>query len=393
MSTDSSTFGTQLYELESISETDTIVKYYVVDFALSSNPIRYYNISAIYRRLVTGERYEEADGAVKNAKAFTVGQLYRVETKENTVVYSRQDQGVELVENPHVGYVEVDGGYHYNYWANLLGPGALFYEATWENKVHLHYIAFSPTQYQIDDLFSADVTYRTQEKQGHQGVDTWDKYVESSGPLSDRQYVTLYADETAKADKLNGTFNWPWSTTTEVAFQRILPVEEMLSNTDVSFSQAEQDALKKCEWGLFFLETGWQRNSSAASATIRWTDVSEVSILRLEFISEGVTYNVGVVSDIVTGSPSPGGVASFSGGCSKMNWKTILWLIGGIVLAIILSPVLPYIVRFLIWVISFPVKAIASSTKMIKSARRQRKKQEGKQENSDGGKDRKGDEK
>ena len=129
-----------------------------------------------------------------------------------------------------------------------------------------------------------------------------------------------------------------------------------------------------------------------------WTDISQVTILRLKFVADGKVYDLGAVSDKVTGDNKPGNnntneFASLWEWLSRITgipqwvWK----LIAAVVVLAILLPVLSiffpvigqillwivkiigkgfyYLFKGLLWLICLPFKGIAVLVQKIKEAK------------------------
>ena len=94
-------------------------------------------------------------------------------------------------------------------------------------------------------------------------------------------------------------------------------------------------------------------------------------ILRLKFETDGVTYNLGVIDNKQTGSGEPINeeevIIDPSDGC-----KSFLSILLILVLLILLAPILPYVIRGILWLFSLPFKGI----KKAKEKRKQKKEKE-----------------
>ena len=88
-------------------------------------------------------------------------------------------------------------------------------------------------------------------------------------------------------------------------------------------------------------------------------------ILRLKFETDGVTYNLGVIDNKQTGSDKPINDEQVNVELSDTG-KLILGILALILLLIILWPILPYIIKAVVWVISLPFKGIAAIVKAVK---------------------------
>ena len=126
------------------------------------------------------------------------------------------------------------------------------------------------------------------------------------------------------------------------------------------------------EWVLRFYETEWKQLYNDWYTEWQWTDVSEVSILRLKFETAGKVYNLGVVDNKQTGDSSPDNNNTNEydfGNWGAFNWlKYVLMIVAAVILILLLSPVLPYIVQAVVWVVMLPFKGIAALANAIKKA-------------------------
>jgi hypothetical protein len=118
--------------------------------------------------------------------------------------------------------------------------------------------------------------------------------------------------------------------------------------------------LEDMDWILRFEETDFT-STVGMYVTNTGTLVSEVTILRLKFQTDGVTYNLGVVDNKQTGSKDP--FASADTWLddieeSKPNWQVLIAVLALCLLFPILYPLLSALIEFLVWLITTPFKAI-----------------------------------
>ena len=107
------------------------------------------------------------------------------------------------------------------------------------------------------------------------------------------------------------------------------------------------------------------------------SNVSEVTILRLKFETDGVIYNLGVVDN--KQSPAEG-QAPDNNNIDELDWPsfgdkdwekllgTILFVIALIIIVVLFAPILPYIIKLVIWIITLPFKLIGVVIKGIANA-------------------------
>ena len=118
-----------------------------------------------------------------------------------------------------------------------------------------------------------------------------------------------------------------------------------------------------------------QSGGTTGATTANSTLVGDVTILRLKFVTDGITYNLGVIDNKQTGgrdpSNEPGG---FGGsGCVSADGKKLLYAILGLIALIILAPLLPMVVNGIVLVILLPFKGVVAACKNLHTKRERRK--------------------
>ena len=99
MSLSESVDGTQLYGLTLINSDGVFCKYKVNGVTVSSDVVRYYNITSIYRDWMKGIDKETGNDNIVNGVAFSVGRKYTVITSDGKVTYDCSDIEVVKIEN------------------------------------------------------------------------------------------------------------------------------------------------------------------------------------------------------------------------------------------------------------------------------------------------------
>lgn len=132
--------------------------------------------------------------------------------------------------------------------------------------------------------------------------------------------------------------------------------------TDVALNE-----LKGKKWVLRFAETDYTLWSGQGSYGTFSTIVGDVTILRLKFETDGITYNLSVIDNKQSGSKDPSNETDIDISLNKRG-KMILYLLMLILLIILLAPILPYILQAIVWV-ALPFKGISAA---VKSAKRRR---------------------
>lgn len=137
-------------------------------------------------------------------------------------------------------------------------------------------------------------------------------------------------------------------------------------NVASTITEEGKAALKGKQWVLRFAETSYSLNGGASGATTSFsTLVGDVTILRLKFETDGIVYNLGTIDNKQTGSDKPINEEHYEVGLSNTG-KWILAIIALILLIVVLGPILPYIIKAVVWVIMLPFKAIAAIVKAVK---------------------------
>lgn len=370
--------GTSLFPLTLLNSNGVFCKYLVQGVVVSNDSTRYYNITSIYRDWVKEIDGETGNDNIKNAVAFAVGKLYMVETVDDVATYSCEKVDVITILNPYAGFLRYDEGLHWDFIFNTT------------HATDVHFIAFD-TDFPIDTLQEADISYYTQPyiwKSLSTGGWTY-------GDKSDIQYMTLTGEQEGgnAGDGFMG-IKYTW--------KRIQRAENFKQS--VSLNDEAQQAVDKTKWVLVFLETPFTQSQATTWAgdqvTEKGTKVSEVTILRLKFVTAGKTYNLGTVSDKITEGDKPGGGAHGLGfldtlckwleqvtGLPAWAWKIIICALPFVIALPILSAVFPvvgqilfailkglgtaflWLLKGLWWLICLPFKGIAALARTIQERR------------------------
>ena len=278
---------TRIYGLKQVSTWGVFSKYLVEGVTVSKDSVRYNNITSIYREFNKDIDKGSDNGNITNEKAYGVGQCWKVTLQGETLTYEMlQVETVEIL-NPFTSYVRRKKNQSANY--------------SFQDN---YYVAFS-TNRNIEELLSATVEYRIQDyfyKEnnvlGFGDTAFWDKATFSN---ERRMQKDVYCDEVNELQQdgfnlfgifdLNKKFSW----------KRIQSSEDFVNNAGASASDNEQ--IKKLQWVLMFDETSAYRYESGGLIA-RYEEtgqiIDEATILRLEFVEDGITYNLGAVSDTVS---------------------------------------------------------------------------------------------
>lgn len=328
------------YDLTLLNSDGVFYKYLVEDFTVSTDEIRYYNISNIYRAfdyLID----EPVEGNEISEVPNRVGKVFTAQTLNGETTYTCTEVETIEIVSKYVGFLR-----YYN--------GFKFYNESCDS----HYVAFS-TDKPIDKLIEAEVYFVSQEV-----LRTWVLGIENvaHAPATEN-YVALNYTETVSNDA-NGLFG------NKYTWNRIEKASDFIANEDLT-SEAEAQ-LKNKEWVLRFYETTYQDFISAGSNYQIYTEVSDVSILRLKFETDGEVFSLGVIDNKQTGDNTPDNVV-------EKPWWIWALLIGvsiiGLILLIALFPsvfgaifkaiwqVIVWIAKGIWWIISAPFSVFKKDKK------------------------------
>ena len=178
-----------------------------------------------------------------------------------------------------------------------------------------------------------------------------------------------------------GNFEW----------NRIQTVDEFISGEDSErlyegaifdvttynkISDESREYLNSCKWVLRFAETEYMVNKNA-TGVVNWNRyiVGNVTILRLKFVTAGVTYNLGVVDNMQTGSSIPSNVSGTEVTLSDefSEFLTALLIIVAIVILIVLSPIVFKAIKLIFQILFAPFKALFGGKSKSKSYSKKRR--------------------
>ena len=343
------------YKLVLTSESGTLFKYKVQNFSVKSESARYYAISSVYRLFDENIDDNKSGDNTINEVNYTVNKQYCFSEINGKPYISCVDIETIVVTDKFVGFVRYPDGFK-------LYVGAC----------DSHFVAFE-TNKPIDKLLEADVYYTTQEYSS-----SWVALSGTSETFGKKEDEYAYLRYTDKVEHTGGgwfagTYKW----------DRIQSIDDFIANEnkdniyhgaviDVTHSTKLTDValaeLKGKKWVLRFAETDYSMWTGQSSYGTFATLVGDVTILRLKFETDGITYNLGVIDNKQTGGKNPSNETEIDVNLNDRS-KTILQLLLLVLLLILLAPLLPYIIYFIVWIITFPIKGIVSLIRSIKRRR------------------------
>ncbi len=356
------------YHLKLLSRQGVFGKYLVEGLTVRPKGTRYYAITDILRPWVEGLD-EKAPG--NNT------------ISEVTFPVSKQWEFGELNGKPYVQVVDIDTIVVTTKYCGFVryDDGCLFHDGACDS----HFVAFD-TDRPIDTLLEADVYYTHQSFE--QVIATG--YGGPAPEFGDK----IPAEVTVKSEQrgeynggglFSGTFTW----------QRIQTVEEFIESVefdkrvyqgsmfDVSYASLLDDEakslIKKSKWVLRFLETEWEDeliNPFLITSRERSTIVGDVKILRLKFVTDGKTYNLGVVDNKQSGDPfDPVNDTHYT--IEMAGWIKDAW---DIIKKVLLAILIVFVLLVVIWFVSKLVSIFRRPKVVIKDEDGEKKKKKRKKE-------------
>ena len=348
------------YSLELLNFDGTLFKYKVTYFKVKKDPVRYYAISSIYRPFNAGIGDKKSGNNTINEVNYAVNRQYCFGEINGKPYVSCVDIETIVITDKFVGFVRYKDGFK-------LYVGAC----------DSHFVAFN-TDKPIDKLLEADVYYTSQSYSWLFAIGVGQN--ETFGEKKDNYAYLKYTDKVEHTGDgfFAGTYKWDRIQTVDdfingenrenVYHGAVLDVKVSSKLTDEALNE-----LKGKKWVLRFIETAYSLSGGAnGSTSTKSTIIGNVTILRLKFETDGITYNLGVIDNKQTGSTEPSNSTDIKVEPNATG-KGILYLILFVLLLVILAPLLPYVLNAVIFIISLPIKIVSEIVKIIKSSKEKRK--------------------
>lgn len=349
------------YKLELLNANGVFYKYKVSGLTVKDDKVRYYAISSIYRPFDEGIDKQASGGNTVTEVNYAVNKQYCFGEINGKPYVNCVDIETIVVTDKFVGFVRYKDGFK-------LYVGAC----------DSHFVAFN-TDKPIDKLLEADVYYTTQSYDWSSVPFVGVK--ETFGDKADKYAYLKYTDkvEHTGGGLFAGTYKWDRIQTIDdfikgenrenIYHGAVLDVKTSSKLTDEALTE-----LKGKKWVLRFAETNYSLNGYASTGSTfeSYTLVGDVTILRLKFETDGITYNLGVIDNKQSGSKDPSNETDFDISLNKRG-KMILYLLMLILLIILLAPILPYIIRLVVWIITLPFKGISAAVKSTKRRRAEKR--------------------
>ena len=348
------------YSLKLLNFKGTLFKYKVTNFEVKKDSVRYYAISSIYRPFDESIGDKKSGNNTINEVNYAVNKQYCFGEINGKPYVSCVDIETIVITDKFVGFVRYKDGFK-------------FYVGACDS----HFVAFN-TDKPIDKLLEADVYYTSQPYSWLYAIGVGQN--ETFGEKKDNYAYLKYTDKVEHTGDgfFAGTYKWDRIQTVDdfinaenredVYHGAVLDVKVSSKLTGEALNE-----LKGKKWVLRFVETAYSFSGGAnGSTSTKSTLIGNVTILRLKFETDGITYNLGVIDNKQTGSTEPSNSTDIKVEPNATG-KGILYLILFVLLLVMLAPLLPYVLNAIIFIVSLPVKLISEIAKLIKSSKEKRK--------------------
>ena len=304
--------GTKNYILEFVDSDTVFFKYKVKDFKIVyATQEQTIEVVSIFREFIKGVDKNASDES-GNTILEVVYPIAQKITIKNGVVTACKDVEVITVLQKYVGFIRYDKS---SYFAGLWGGG---------KSIDSHFVAFQ-TDHEIDTVLSARLSFCVQ--------DYTDTTTEHTSPLHSTDKSSKSGTKESKIIDLNRgeVLKSADKSKTKYEYARVQSVSEFLANEDVvdgnnyglfsttqeRLSTAAKNELKNKQFILRFYESDYKYTAtiphehwklpqcSISTTTLKYTRVSEVTLLTLEFKRNGITFKLNAVDNKQTGSKNP----------------------------------------------------------------------------------------
>lgn len=331
----------ELYNLKLIDSDGVFAKYKVKGIELKSDVVRYYDITEIHRKFNKEIDSQPDNGNTITEVAINVSKQWTVCTLDNNIYYNCIETETILINDKYVGFVEYKDGFSLK---------SLIYNSACQS----HFVAFS-TDHQIDKLIEADISFVSQTRSYYENY--LDVY--SSMGTAVTNSITLNHTDKAEYNTIH------WFTRYSYSWDRIQSISEFFnSTTNVNvynstsinsygktlLTEEAKEKMNNMQWVLRFAETDYTEKEIVVANPfvgsmrdyfnkIDETAISDVTILRLKFETDGVVYNLGVVDNKANGNGISDSYTDWTIETSD-TFKEIMKSVGYILLIVIIIVIL-----------------------------------------------------
>lgn len=359
----------KLYKLTLLNCKGVFYKYIANDFIVNDDKTRYYDITDILRPFNADIDVEsETNNAITNV-TYRVAKQFTIENQNGNTITSVTGTDVVEITDKYVGFVR---------YKDNNAP-------SWINKDSCdnHFVAFS-TDRQIDRLFEADVYYTHQSYHFHYELfNVYTKYGEIDDDGDNDNYAYLkYTEKHSYTGTNNGlfwhknTYDWKEISSAKdfIANEnRNIIYEKGIFNSEVETKLTDDGLanIQNKDWVLCFAQTAYNHDEHAAGMAGALIDetktiIGDVKILRLKFETDGITYNLGVVDNMQSGSGMPDNYTNITYSFTD-TFKAIIAILLLIILFIIFYPFISIVLGILFICIKCFFSLILAPLKWLKN--------------------------
>ena len=318
------------YDLKLLSYKDGFQKYLIKNLNVSRNNLRTYFIVGILRNFNSLLDEAPSVGYISEVN-FEVGVVFTAATINGNTVYSSFKEKVIVVTKKEYGNLYYSTGF------KLFSYGAC-------NSHVLGYSFNIPFDQLVSVRISFDSTrYRQNHFIGSSPYALGVKHLDVSYNFLDTFYI--------QDDVIIPIF-YPLK-------ERISTSSDFLSSESVDVSLYNR--LKECDWVIRFYESSYDDINYTNNYTAGYNlfeVVSDVTMLELSYLENGLVYKMGVVDDLRTGTFYSEGGGGGDDSCVRLTTGTIILIIILVLLAWLLDRIglLRYVTEGIIWLLKQPFR-------------------------------------
>ena len=357
------TLNVKNYYLELLDYDGVFQKYLVKDLKSLSGTKRSYEVVSIYRLY-----NKSADAAIAPSNGNSLSEVVYEVAKEYTFTDTPEGYTIDVKDIETIKITDMFVGF-------LRYPAGFGFWSDKEYQVDSHFVAFS-TNYHMDKLLEADVYFKRQVISNRTGDGAKTTY----GDVTD-DYAYLKSELDWVYDKgtwFSPTYQWS-QISTSTDFIKEAEAGTLYSQGlffdvyhSIEFSSTEKSELESKAWVLRFVNTEYSErhhNNNNMSYTItESTIISDVSILRLKFETNGNVYDLPVISNKQTGSTTPVGTSQYDYEMTDFM-KIIVIILTIILIIMLLKPIqallkliylaIKFVFNLIAWIVTAPFRLIA----------------------------------
>lgn len=363
------------YTLKCVSYDGPFKKYLVEDFVVPNEFYRYYCISEIERPFDTLLDEKISNETITDFKAHKVGQAWCCYYQDSELKYEMVTLDVVEITPTHTGELYYENGIT---WGSLVGI---------KSSCVSHYISFNIENYDVDKIIDASLEYKYRDYRTVHTLESGIAPTISSWFGKDTEHtITTYPNGMDYITKLQDIYEVDvvdhegeglWAK--DYSWNRIMTGESFVDQFEDQggeWNETIKTTVKNSHFVFAFTETEITSSQTSSSTgtdqfatttyttVVEGTEVAQVDILRLKFVSNGITYNLGVVGDTTSSDGVADGVADgleidfdFDTGFEKIMAVVLLILLI-IVFTNVVFPITKPIIKILFKGISFVLNAL-----------------------------------